>query len=175
MSHTTPPIAHRRLAFLLFAVCAWGIADISLDSPSELTTVHVVLEVTLLVCSLWGGIWLWRSWRKSELELHQARTSLEESRHSTEQWRKRAAQFIDGFSLAIAEQFEAWKLTPAEAEVAQYLLGGFSHKNIAKFTDRSERTVRQHSVAVYKKAKLAGRAELSAFFLEGLLPPRPEV
>jgi DNA-binding NarL/FixJ family response regulator len=36
---------------------------------------------------------------------------------------------------------------------------------------RSERTVRQHAIAVYSKAKVAGRAELSAFFLEDLLLP----
>jgi hypothetical protein len=35
-------------------------------------------------------------------------------------------------------------------------------------------TVRQHAVAVYRKSGLAGRAELSAFFLEDLLlPHRP--
>jgi hypothetical protein len=33
---------------------------------------------------------------------------------------------------------------------------------------RSERTVRQHAVAVYRKAGVAGRAELAAFFLSGL-------
>jgi len=38
--------------------------------------------------------------------------------------------------------------------------------------ERSERTVRQHAVAVYRKSGLAGRAELSAFFLEDLLLPR---
>lgn len=35
----------------------------------------------------------------------------------------------------------------------------------------SERTVRQQALSVYRKAKLAGRAELSAFFLEDLLAP----
>jgi len=53
------------------------------------------------------------------------------------------------------------------------LFGGFSHKATARFTKRSERTVRQHSVAIYKKARLTGRAELSAFFLEGLFLPTP--
>jgi hypothetical protein len=31
--------------------------------------------------------------------------------------------------------------------------------------------VRQHAVSVYRKSGLAGRAELSAFFLEDLLLP----
>ncbi len=38
--------------------------------------------------------------------------------------------------------------------------------------ERSERTVRQHAIAVYSKSGLAGRAELAAFFLEDLLLPQ---
>jgi DNA-binding NarL/FixJ family response regulator len=48
------------------------------------------------------------------------------------------------------------------------LLQGRSHKEIAATSGRSERTVRQHAAAAYEKAGLGGRAELAAFFLEGL-------
>ena len=48
------------------------------------------------------------------------------------------------------------------------LLKGHSHKQIAFETGRSERTVRQHAVAVNQKSGLAGRAELAAFFLDDL-------
>ena len=54
------------------------------------------------------------------------------------------------------------------------LLKGHSHKRIARLTERSDRTVRQHAVAVYRKAGLAGRSELSGFFLEGLFSPASE-
>jgi DNA-binding NarL/FixJ family response regulator len=41
-------------------------------------------------------------------------------------------------------------------------------------TGRSERTVRQHAVAVYEKSGLHGRSELAAFFLDAvLLPDQP--
>jgi DNA-binding NarL/FixJ family response regulator len=57
---------------------------------------------------------------------------------------------------------------------ALLLLKGYGHKEIAKLLGRSERTVRQHAVAVYRKSNLSGRAELAAFFLEDLLlPPEP--
>jgi len=65
-------------------------------------------------------------------------------------------------------------LTPAERETALMLLKGFSLKRIAALSGRSERTVRQHAVAVYEKAGLAGRAELSGFFLGDLLLPDPQ-
>lgn len=42
---------------------------------------------------------------------------------------------------------------------------------MARARGTSERTARQQALAVYRKAGLAGRAELSAFFLEDLLLP----
>ena len=51
------------------------------------------------------------------------------------------------------------------------LLKGLGHKEAASVLDRSERTVRQHAVSVYRKSGLSGRAELAAFFLEDLLLP----
>ena len=55
--------------------------------------------------------------------------------------------------------------------IALLLLKGPSHKAIAAVRQTSEKTVRQQSLAVYRKAGLSGRAELSAFFLEDLLLP----
>jgi DNA-binding NarL/FixJ family response regulator len=75
---------------------------------------------------------------------------------------------------AIDGQFDAWQLTPAEREVALALLQGLGHKQIAYRTNRSESTVRQHAVSVYGKSGQAGRAELAAFFLGGLMLPASE-
>ena len=58
-------------------------------------------------------------------------------------------------------------------EVSLLLLKGYGHKEIAALLGRSERTVRQHAVAVYRKSHLSGRAELAAFFLEDLFLPPP--
>lgn len=68
-------------------------------------------------------------------------------------------------------QFDAWALTPAEKETALFLLKGYSHKETAAMTNRSERTARQHAVSVYRKSGLSGRAELAAFFFEDMLLP----
>jgi hypothetical protein len=45
---------------------------------------------------------------------------------------------------------------------------------VGELTERSPQTVRQHAAAMYWKAKLSGRAELSAFFLEDLMLPARE-
>jgi DNA-binding CsgD family transcriptional regulator len=78
---------------------------------------------------------------------------------------------LEGLGVEIDRQFRTWGLTAAEREVGLLLVKGYSHKEIATLTRRSERTARQHAGAVYRKAGLAGRAELAAFFLEDLLLP----
>lgn len=92
---------------------------------------------------------------------------------SSERWRTDARQALAGLGAAIERQFERWQLTDAERSVALLLLKGLSLEEIAAARGTSERTARQQSLAVYKKAGLGGRAELSAFFLEDLWLPSP--
>ncbi len=46
-----------------------------------------------------------------------------------------------------------------------------TEKFLKRLGEESERTAQQHSVAMSRKSRLAGRAELSAFLLEDLLRP----
>jgi DNA-binding NarL/FixJ family response regulator len=55
------------------------------------------------------------------------------------------------------------------------LLKGLSHREIGELRRTSEATVRQQALAVYRKAGLRGRTELSAFFLEDLLLPQAAI
>lgn len=96
---------------------------------------------------------------------------LARARTEGERWRGEVRQHVEGLSRAIASQFDAWRLSPGEADVASLLLKGLSHKEIARLRDTSEATVRQQAAAIYRKSGLGSRAELAAFFLEDLLPP----
>jgi len=70
----------------------------------------------------------------------------------------------------------AWMLSGiAFFGLTDLLLRGYGHKKIAELLQKSERTVRQQAIAVYRKSGLHGRAELSAFFLEGLRAMKPIV
>ena len=68
-------------------------------------------------------------------------------------------------------QINRWGLSVSEKEIALLLLKGLSHKEIAEVRNTAERTARQQAQAVYDKSGLAGRAQLSAFFLKDLLAP----
>ena len=90
----------------------------------------------------------------------------------SQQWREANRELIAGLAVQIRKQFDNWQLTPAEAEVGMLMLKGLSHSEIAQLRNVSERTIRDQARAIYRKAGVTGRTELSAFFLEDLLLPR---
>lgn len=160
-------------ALALLVVVVGGVIDLILDDPERWWTPHVVFEIGLIGAALGLSVWLWRGWATTATSLASTRAALEERGAERDAWRRSARAALEGLGREIDRQFRAWGLTPAEREVALLLVKGYSHKEIAALTDRSERTARQHAVAVYRKAGLGGRAELAAFFLEDLLLPEP--
>jgi len=169
----TGPDLRRLLALIVTLAVVGGIADLALDRPASLLTPHVLFEVSLILIGLGTSVYLVRGWVGARTSLTEARRSLAERQAERDAWRTRAEKVLVGLGQEVGQQFGEWGLSPAERETALMLLKGFSLKQIAGLTGRSERTVRQHAVAVYAKSGLAGRAELSGFFLGDLLLPPP--
>jgi DNA-binding CsgD family transcriptional regulator len=161
------------LVVVLLAIVAGGTVDLYLDQPREWLSLHVVYELLMIAAGLVGATALWLGWWRADRSAAALRRSLEESGAERDRWRESARSALEGLGRAIEEQFREWSLTPVEREIALLLLKGHSHKAIANLTGRGERTVRQHSVSIYAKAGLDGRAELAAFFLEDLMLPTP--
>lgn len=67
------------------------------------------------------------------------------------------------------EQFNQWKLTPTESEVALLLIKGLSMKEVALARNVKEKTVRSQATKIYSKSGYAGRHELAAHFIEDLM------
>jgi len=162
------------LAVVLLAIVVGGTTDLILDAPSTWRSAHVLLEGGMILAAIVTSVVLWRGWFRTRRSLLETRRTLEEQRAERDAWRASAESALEGLGRAIDQRFSAWGLSPAERDVALQLLKGRSHKEIAYATGRSERTVRQHAVAVYQKSGLAGRAEFAAFFLESVrLPGEP--
>lgn len=172
-SDRASPQVRFSLTLLLLAIVVGGAVDLALDAPEDWGSFHVLYEVALVIGALGLVARLWRGWWRAEASAGALRRTLTERQAERDAWRMRAERALEGLGRAVDEQFGAWQLTPAEREVALLLLKGHGHKQIAAATGRSERTVRQHAVAVYKKAGVQGRAELAAFFLEDLAVPAP--
>ena len=161
------------LAVIIGLAVVGGTIDLILDRPTSITP-HVVFELAFILFGLVSSAYLVRGWRSARSSLSEARRTATERQVERDAWRARAEQALQGLGREVGKQFDDWRLSPAERETALMLLKGFSHKRIAALTGRSERTVRQHAVAVYEKSGLAGRAELSGFFLGDLLLPDPQ-
>jgi len=156
---------------LLLAMVLGGVADLLLDHPATFLSFHVLFELTFVCLCLGTAMFLWIAGYQSERSLRNTREALAHHRVELDEWRGRAQHFLQGLAVEIDRQLQKWGLSPAEREIALFLLKGYSTKEIADHLGKSERTVRQHCSAVYKKSGVTGRAELSAFFLEDLLLP----
>lgn len=159
------------LVVLLLLIVVGGTVDLVLDQPEQWLAFHPILELILIAGALLAVTTLWLGWWRAERSVAELQRSLAERREERDAWRESARTALKGFGEAVDRQFRTWGLTPAEREVGLLLLKGYSHKRVAKATDRSERTARQHAVAVYRKAGLSGRAELAAFFLDDVMLP----
>lgn len=159
------------LAVVLAAAIVGGAIDLVLDAPERWLSFHVIYEVILIAMAAATAYLLWRAWFRARASLRETRQLLETHKADRDAWRASAEKALAGLGQAIDDRLRGWGLTATEREIALLLLKGQSHKQIAYATGRSERTVRQHAVAVYDKSGLGGRAELAAFFLGDLSVP----
>lgn len=171
-----PLLVFALLAFVLMACLA--AVDLVADLREGTTVSHVFVEGSILLVGFIGAavaarklIGITRLARSASAEARSLAAQLATSVAEAERWRTEARDLVRGLAHAIDEQFDRWGLSPAEKEVGLLLLKGLSHREIAEARSVTEATARQQAGAVYKKAGLAGRNDLAAFFLEDLMLP----
>lgn len=160
------------VGIILFGLIALLVAlDLVSDARGGIRLWHLLLEGSVLVTSLAGVAALGRSLVRARRDVSDLSRELATWRAEATVWRGEAHGLLEGLGAAIDRQFDRWSLSQAERDVGLLLIKGFSLKEIAVLRATSERTVRQQAQAIYRKAGVGGRAELSAFFLEDLLLP----
>jgi DNA-binding CsgD family transcriptional regulator len=153
-----------------FAAVALLVAsDLVTDYRSGVRLPHLLVEFAILAFAAGGAAAMLRGWVRTRRLARDLQADVATARVDAERWRRQAEEHLAGLSALIDRQFDEWNLSDAERGVALLLLKGLSHKEVAAVRGTSERTVRQQSLTIYRKAGLAGRAELAAFFLEDLL------
>lgn len=157
---------------ILLVIAAFVGFDIYKDSREGVVAWHVLVEGGVALLALLGVFYLLRGNFSLKNRLHREMQDFSKFREEAEAWRADSKKYVDGLSKAIDQQMSKWNLSAAEKEVAFLLLKGLSLKEIADVRGTGEKTARVQSMAIYAKAGLAGRSELSAFFLEDLLVPQ---
>jgi DNA-binding CsgD family transcriptional regulator len=156
----------------LFVVITFFVgADMAADLADQVGIVHLGIEIFALLLCLAGVAGGGLQLRRALLRAHHLASHLDGTHADLARARAEAAALRSGLGAALDEQFERWGLTGAQREVALLVLKGLSYKEIAGLRETSEHTVRNQTLAIFRKAGLAGRAEMAAFFLEDLLPP----
>ncbi len=157
-----------RAAFvaLLVFITLVSLVNMYNDHGGGRITVHVISEVLTLIAAVVG---LFLVWRFMGARLERAHEELSSARHELEGFRQRHGDTLKHMREAVQEQFERWKFSPAEKQIAELLIRGYSLKQIAGLLGKSERTVRNQTTALYDKAGMVGRTELAAFFFMDVL------
>lgn len=73
------------------------------------------------------------------------------------------------FEVLLRKRFSDWSLTPAERDVALFVIKGLARSEIARLRNAAEGTVKAQCNAVYRKAGVAGRFQLLRLFVEDLM------
>jgi DNA-binding CsgD family transcriptional regulator len=147
--------------------------DIFNDAREGVAFWHIFAEGVTGVLALSGVFYILRGTVKLRHRLEKEIEDFSTFKLDAQKWRADSRKYIDGLAQAIDLQLSKWNLTVAEKEVAFLLLKGLSLKEVAEIRNTTEKTARVQSMAIYAKAGISGRSELSAFFLEDLLLPSP--
>lgn len=135
---------------------------------------HIWIEIVMAILSLVAFAYMLHSIRRHKIKLTDVSESLDQTKQELDTAQIQTQKLRGQFSEMIQQQFENWKLTNSEKEVALLLLKGLSLDEIAQIRHTKEKTVRQQASNLYKKAQVGGRHELVAYFFEDLLISTPE-
>ncbi len=163
----------RTIAIVFLSIfCIFSGFDLAEDIKLGTSLFHLTEEFLVMGFSLFFLVFLWTRYTNLKTENVTLKRDLSKVRADFDLFKDKSQHHVEGLSHLIDDQFESWRLTKSEKEVALLLLKGLSSKEIADVRNASVKTVGQQCGAIYEKSKLSNRSELSAFFLEDLFLPR---
>ncbi len=157
------------IAMLLAIIMVLNFFDVITDISLGVPTWHIIEESMIVLASALGVVFLVIEINKRTTHINQLKAELAESDDKLQNISEEMKLARTKYSELIVQQFNDWKLTKSEKEVAMLLLKGLSFREISGVRDTKEKTVRQQASNIYDKANLDGRHEFSAWFLEDFI------
>jgi DNA-binding CsgD family transcriptional regulator len=156
------------ITFILVLISALTLVDVFNDIQEGLPTKHLIHELGLVFICLSGIAYQLFIIKRKNTDLVSFDQKNRELSHENAEFKKQLQNRLLGAQSLVEEMFERWSLSKGEKDIAILLIKGCSMKEIAETRSSSESTVRQQASNIYKKSKLEGRKELTAFFIEDL-------
>lgn len=143
--------------------------DLSFDIKERDQIEHIVVEFLIYGLLIYVALIGFSFYKLDQQALAAASKDINVTHHKLKSVEQKNKILVDGINVVMQKAFGEWKLTPAESEVASLIVKGYSLSEIANFRGTSIRTSRDQAAAIYHKAKLKNRIELTAYFVEDLL------
>ncbi len=164
-------IPYRRKVFAVFVLFVFGtsIAEIVSEFSDGETLSSMGDDLTRFAFSaVVLALFLYEHFAQQRA-LGELRGQLNKARGQLAQLEPKSQKLASQYRIVMQKQFDAWRLTASEQDVVLGLLKGLSFREIAELRETREKTVRQQASSVYRKAGVASRNELAAWFFEDML------
>ncbi len=159
----------RIITSILAIIMSLNFIDVLTDVELGVPVWHIIEESIIVLASAVAVIFLVVEMRRQSSELASLANTLSNADQQLANITSEMKSARRHYSEVIHEQFETWKLTESEQQVAMLLLKGLSFKEIAAVRSTREKTVRQQASTIYGKSGVDGRHSFSAWFLEDFL------
>lgn len=142
--------------------------EFMLDPENSATVAKYVdyFEIWIGSLTLFGIYFIATESKRLHFEIQESRDLIQDLRHKSLLSAGEREKFWNG----VEKQFQHWKYTRTEIEVAVYLLRGLSNQQIAGIRNTSLRTVEVQASSIYQKSGTRGKLDFIAFFISPLLP-----
>ena len=168
-------VPYRRTLFAVFVLFILGtsVAEIIIEFASGETLAEMLNDLFRFALSTIVLIIFVVEYLNQQRALGDLRGQLSSARGQLAKLDTRSNKLASQYRAVMQKQFDAWRLSASEQDVVIMMLKGLSFREIAELRETREKTVRQQASSVYRKAGLASRNELAAWFFEDMLEPLP--
>ncbi|AYV55056.1 helix-turn-helix transcriptional regulator [Leptospira kmetyi] len=160
--------------FFVFFICnivLWMVLEgieFAIDSENSAILARYVdyFELWIGSLTLFGIYFIANESKRLHFEIKESKDLIQDLRHKSLLSAGDREKFWNG----VKKQFEDWKYTQSETEVAVYLLRGLSNQQIAGIRNTSLRTVEVQASSIYQKSGTRGKLDFIAYFIMPFLP-----
>jgi len=156
------------IVVILGILLIFSLWDITNDIIQGVDHLHWISEALFFLFIGWLFIVFFKNLLDQRKKIEKLIFNNEQLNKKSTYWKSKTSKIRANLRKDIEEQLKSWGLSTTEITVAFLVIRGYSFPQIANLLKKSERTVRQQAIEIYKKAGFNSRSEFAAFFIESI-------